>query len=304
MNEPRGQEPINRYRWNYGIAEDVSLTEEMIPTHWSLERRLTRELLASTRESRWATFERCYTTLYGELDWLNRLIGSTSTTPAADRYRHWGELVGTQPKCIYEVGSGKATMISYLAQLGHQCTATEITRERGAMHAVQHPNLRWTQTDGVNLAHFEPSNSFDFVISDNVIEHLHPDDLTLHLSGAREILKNGGKYLLAVPHRWFGPSDISRVFKYEIACGMHLKEYTYRELSKALRLAGFSVVASVRLPLPGSSQVARSDARTMQWLCLLEAVLSPFAQPILRGRIASLAKRAGVAPLIFLAATK
>jgi SAM-dependent methyltransferase len=276
----------------------------MILADWTLEQRLTRELLESTPENRWATFERCYTTLYGEPEWLNRLTGGTDTTPAAERYRHWVELIGMPPKSVYEIGSGKAAMIGHLAQLGHQCTATEVTRERGAKHAIEHPNLRWTQTDGVHLGNFEPHNTHDFVLSDNVIEHMHPYDLISHLEGAREILKPGGQYLMAVPHRWFGPWDVSKVFKYEIASGMHLKEYRHRELRQAVHRAGFSAVASVRTPPPGSSRRARADASWLRRICLMEALFSPFARPILRVRMANLAKRAGIAPLIFLAATK
>lgn len=304
MTEPRGQELINRYRWNYAIPEDAPLSEEMIIAHWKLEQQLTRELLESIPENRWETFERCYSTLYGELEWLNRLTGGTDNTPPAERYGHWAELIGSPPKSVYEIGSGKAAMIGYLAQLGHQCTATEITRERGAKHAVEHPNLRWTQTDGVHLDRFEPPGTYDFVLSDNVIEHMHPDDLIPHLRGALDILKPGGQYLMAVPHRWFGPWDVSKVFKYEIASGMHLKEYTHRELRQAVLRAGFSAVASVRMPPPGSAERASADASWLRRICLMEALFSPFARPILRGRMAMLAKRADVAPLIFLAATK
>jgi len=304
MTEPRGQELINRYRWNYGIPKEATLTEEMILAHWTLEQRLTQELLESTPENRWETFERCYSTLYKELEWLNRLTGGTDTTSPAERYCHWAELIGAPPKLIYEVGSGKAAMIGYLAQLGHQCTATEITRERGAMHAVEHPNLRWTQTDGVHLEDFESPGTYDFILSDNVIEHMHPDDLILHLEGASEILKPGGQYLMAVPHRWFGPWDISKVFKYEIASGMHLKEYTHRELRQAVLRAGFHEVALVQLPPHGSGELARVDTRWLRRICLLEALFSPFTRPILRGRMTHFAKRVGIAPLVFLAATK
>ena len=304
MTEPRGQELINRYRWNYAIPKDALLTEEMILAHWTLEQRLTRELLESTPENRWETFERCYTTLYGELEWLNRLTGGTNTPSPKERHQHWVDLIGSPPKTIYEVGSGKAAMIGYLAQLGHQCTATEITRERGAKHAVEHPNLRWTQTDGVHLGRFEPPGSYDFVLSDNVIEHMHPDDLIPHLQGAWDILKPGGQYLMAVPHPWFGPWDISKVFKYEVASGMHLKEYTYRELRHAAFRAGFREVASPRILPPGSGEPAPADTRWLRHVFLMEALFSPFARPILRGRMANMAKRAGIAPLVFLAATK
>jgi len=302
--EPSGQELVNRYRWNYGIPKDAQLSEEMVISHWRLEQRLTQELLASTPDNRWETFERAYTTLYSELEWLNRLTGGTDAIPAAIRYKSWVELIGAAPQSVYEVGSGKAAMIAYLAELGHRCTATEITRERGAKHAVEHANLRWTQTDGVNLARFEPLDTYDFVLSDNVIEHMHPADLHPHLQGARDILKAGGQYLLAVPHPWYGPWDISKVFKYEVASGMHLKEYTHRELRDAVLRAGFREVAAVRSADPEAAAPARADPRWLRRICFMESLMAPVARPILRGRMVDLAKRAGIAPLVFLAATK
>ena len=304
MTEPRGQELINRYRWNYGIPTDAPLTEEMILAHWKLEQHLTRELLESTPENRWETFERCYSTLYGELEWLNRLTDQAATTPPAQRYQSWSDLIGKPPKDIYEIGSGKAAMIGFLAGLGHRCTATEITRERGAKHAVEHENLRWTLTDGVHLGEFEPPASFDFVLSDNVIEHLHPDDLMKHLADARGILRPGGQYIFAVPHRWYGPWNISKVFKYEIATGMHLKEYTHRELRNAALEAGFRRVAAVRLPPDDDSGHASEDAGLLQRICLLKQAFSLLARPIFKNRAAAIAKQLGIAPLAFLVATK
>ncbi len=38
MVEPRGQELVNRYKANYGIATDAVVTEEMILAHWELKR--------------------------------------------------------------------------------------------------------------------------------------------------------------------------------------------------------------------------------------------------------------------------
>jgi hypothetical protein len=75
MREPMGQELIDRYKKNYNIPTDAEITEEMILAHWELEKRLTKELLASNPENR-EVFERCYSTLYGELWWLNKFIGA------------------------------------------------------------------------------------------------------------------------------------------------------------------------------------------------------------------------------------
>ena len=91
----------------------------------------------------------------------------------------------------------------------------------------------------------EPEEAFDVVISTQVIEHFHPDDLLTHFEHARQILRPGGRYLFDTPHRSSGPHDLSRVFDFDRAAFMHLKEYTYEELAGALSSAGFDTVKAV-----------------------------------------------------------
>ena len=238
--EPRGQELVARYKANYSIFATSPVTEEMILAHWELERQLTRELLASTPDNRWDTFDRCYTHLYRELDWLNRFSGESAPSSQENKLRKWRKAIGSPPQTIYEIGSGTATLITYLAQQGFVCTATEITRERGAKHSQSDlPHLTWSISDGVHLDQFEAAESYDVVFSDQVLEHFHPLDIPEHLQSAHRILKKSGRYILCTPHRFSGPHDVSRVFKCDSPCGMHLKEYTNREVIAALKLAGF-----------------------------------------------------------------
>ncbi|NQE52736.1 hypothetical protein C5S29_04015 [ANME-1 cluster archaeon GoMg3.2] len=197
MIEPRDQELIDRYKKNYNMPDDAEVTEEMILRHWELEKRLAKELLASNPENRWEIFECCYSTLYSELWWLNQFIEIGSTISSSQRYKNWVELVGEPPKKIYEIGSGRGEMITYLASCGFKCRATEITRERGKKYVSEPPYLSWGISDGVHLGRFEPPNSYDVVISDQVIEHLHPDDLYEHFKGALSILSSGGRYIFA-----------------------------------------------------------------------------------------------------------
>ena len=167
-------------------------------------------------------------------------------------------------------------MISYLASLGYECRATEITRERGEKHVSRYPNLTWTISDGVHLDKFEPVNSYD-VVSDQVIEHLHPEDVVGHFKGARNILKNEGRYIFAMPHKFFGPWDVSRIFKKAKPKGMHLKEYTVYETVSALRSAGFARIELSRA-LDRSIRFGISD--DVAWLSLLERILSPVPKRI------------------------
>ena len=77
------------------------------------------------------------------------------------------------------------------------------------------------------------SNTFDILFSDQLIEHIHPDDTKLHFELAHRILKVGGKYIFRTPHSLSGPYDISRYFSDEPEC-FHLKEWTYLEIKTLL----------------------------------------------------------------------
>ena len=310
MKEPRGQQLIRRYKKHYGIPVDAQVTEEMILRHWELEKRLTTELLASNPDNRWQVFQRCYNTLYGELEWLNQLIGADVKTPPSRLHENWLYLIGQPPKRVYEIGSGKGEMITYLASRGFECKATEISQERGQRHTPDSPNLSWGISDGVHLGRFEAPDSYDVVISNQVIEHLHPDDLYEHFKGVLFILSRGGRYIFATPHRFAGPSDISRVFKCDRPMGMHLREYTHQELKELLVLAGFKDVRAVFRVPPQIGGVLRrwvrprASRRYLTYLCVVEKLISALPRHRLRRKVTWLARVAFVFPNIFIVAEK
>lgn len=287
---------IRRYKANYSLPEDAEITEEMILAHWNMEKRITRELLDSTPENRWDVFERCYTELFMELEWLNRIIHSDIAASPASAYGYWKQTIGNPPQSIYEVGSGKGELIRYLADCGFECRGTEITRERGEKWTTTHPNLTWSVCDGVHLDKFEAPHSYDTVISSQVIEHLHPDDLIDHLRGVRAILKSGGRYIFTTPHISIGPCDISKVFLCEKAIGTHLKEYTYGEMARLMKQAGFvRSYAVLRLPHKISTRLAgrirpRPSAAYLAYVCIVEKLLGAIPKQPLRFRAARAAK--------------
>ena len=248
--EPRGNELIVRYKKTYHIPNEKNVSEQMILEHWELEKRLTKRLLNSTKENRWATFDECYSKLYGELYWLNTLINTENEFDSSEISKNWVKLIGDPPKRVYEIGSGKGELISSLAKEGYNCKATEITMERGEKHVMKDPNLSWGISDGIHLENFEKTNYYDIVISNQVIEHIHPDDLDEHLKGVFSILNKGGKYIFTTPHKFIGPSDVSRVFNCDEPIGMHLREYTYKELGDALFKSGFSNIKAVAMLSP------------------------------------------------------
>jgi len=310
MKEPRGGKLVSRYKRNYGIPEDADVTEEMILAHWELEKRLAGELIRSGKDNRREVFERCYSDLFRELEWLNRLVDSDPAAGPSRLYDDWLDLAGAPPKKIYEIGSGKGQLIAYLAERGFQCRGSEITLQRGERHAPEHENLTWGMTDGVNLDRYEPGDSYDIVISSNVIEHLHPEDLLDHFGGARAILKRGGRYIFCAPHRFAGPSDVSSVFGYDEPVGMHLREYTYKDTRDALEEAGFARVSAVLIVpaklsvLAGRRIATRSSRAYLEYLLAVEGLLSLLPGQKMKRSAVRLFRIALFRPSVFIAAEK
>jgi 2-polyprenyl-3-methyl-5-hydroxy-6-metoxy-1,4-benzoquinol methylase len=86
---------------------------------------------------------------------------------------------------------------------------------------------------------------FEVVVSDNVVEHIAPADVALHLAALRRAVVAGGTLIMILPHRLFGPSDVTRILDNTRtnrvqAQGTHLNESTYAEMIRALASAGFN----------------------------------------------------------------
>jgi len=97
--------------------------------------------------------------------------------------------------------------------------------------------------------------SFDLVFSQQVLEHLHPDDVPVHFEEAFRVLRPGGVMAVETPNKKTGPQDISRGFT-RVAEGLHLKEWALSELSAVFYASGFTHVRG----LLGPAFVARRSS--------------------------------------------
>jgi ubiquinone/menaquinone biosynthesis C-methylase UbiE len=74
-----------------------------------------------------------------------------------------------------------------------------------------------------------PENSFDFVVSKDLVEHIREADFTAHLQEVKRVLKPNGSYLLWTPSKLLGHTSL----------GTHLKEYSLSEILDVLTINGF-----------------------------------------------------------------
>lgn len=114
-----------------------------------------------------------------------------------------------------------------------------------------YPLIEFIKAD---IIKFELNQTFDFIFSDNVIEHIAPADLDTHLNSLTRMLKPNGKLIILMPNKLFGPSDVTRIIDYTYmnkipAQGTHVNETTYSEIIRILQKHGFRKFKTI-LPIP------------------------------------------------------
>lgn len=275
---------LDRYRTLYHLGSDVGL--DQVRFHLVLEGHLTERLLSASRDERRRVFADCYGELYEKLPWLSTNSAATDVDPgrAIRDFRLWDWLLGRNSR-VYEIGSGAGAMARYLAQQGHRVTATEVTEHRGDRAPVD--RLTWVLTDGVHLDRFEPRGTYDHVVSDQVFEHLHPDDHLEHFRTALAILRPGGSYILRTPHLSAGPADVTCIFPEERSpLFMHLCEPTFRYLEDRMLEAGFRRVEAVGVnPFTRRTAPVFASSLFLKWQILVETIeATAFSDQALRRR--------------------
>jgi SAM-dependent methyltransferase len=215
-----------------------SRCDERLRIHYLVERRLADRI----RNARGPAERReIFATMYDDLFRLvpdhPRLLAKGAAT--ADRERDIGwDLAQLRPYlapgCVFlEIGAGDCALAAAVAPRAGQVYAVDISDQT---QAVLPPNVAVVLSDGRSIE--VPPGSVDVAFSDQLMEHLHPDDAIEQLRNIHRALKPGGVYVCITPNRLYGPSDISAYFD-DVARGFHLREYALREMRAIFAEAGF-----------------------------------------------------------------
>jgi SAM-dependent methyltransferase len=218
---------------------------ERLRAHWEIERELADRLRAASREQRGALYSAVYDELFLRVPDHPQVVGKADPTQRLADVRAQ-EIVVKQflgpGETIVEVGAGDCALSLALASFAGAVYAVEVSREIAETDAAP-ANFELLITDGraIPLA----PDSVDLVYSNQLMEHLHPDDAAEQLHNIFRCLRHDGRYVCFTPNRLLGPSDISQFFEDDVANGFHLREYSQRELRDLLLETGFGRVQTI-----------------------------------------------------------
>ena len=191
---PRGRRPPGSSEGPEEMSEERRGQSEL-RAHYEVERELAARLRSATRAERPALYSAVY-------DELFRRVGSHP-----QRQRHsdadvLGQLQALdrylgRDSVFLEIGAGDCALSLAVADRVREVFAIEVSAEITA-GVSRRANLHVVITDGVSVP--VPPAAATLAYSNQVFEHLHPDDALEHLRQVFGALQPGGRYVCITPN--------------------------------------------------------------------------------------------------------
>ena len=214
---------------------------EQIREHYEIEKELANKLRNASKQERRYLYSSLYDELYRRVPLhpqLTRKLSPVETTQAVSSKMKFLMPFLNKNITFLEVGPGDCALSFEVAKFVKQVYAVDVSNEI-TKSSTTLENFQLILSDGCSVP--VPPNSVNVAYSNQLMEHLHPNDAFEQLQNIYNALIPGGVYICITPNRLSGPHDVSRDFDV-IATGFHLKEYTVLELSNLFRKVGFSRV--------------------------------------------------------------
>ena len=235
---------------------------EQLARAYAIEKELSSRLRNPDKEER----RKAYAAAYDE--WNDRVGNDPQLSPRNDVPCN-AAAVADQKKMLMrflrpgatflEVGPGDCALTAEIARYVPKAYAVDVSLRNDGI-SVLPQNVEFILSDGCNIP--IPAGSVDFAYSNQLLEHLHPEDAFEQLCNIYEALSPGGVYLCVTPNRLCGPHDISGYFD-DVSEGFHIREYTVSEAVKLFTEAGFS---ECRLLLGAKGMYLSLPASPVRWI--------------------------------------
>jgi SAM-dependent methyltransferase len=217
-------------------------TPERVRAHYEIEMGLAARLRSANREDRKRLYGELYDELYRRVPDHPQLTRQHMPAEAHGGVRRQLKMLQRfvgEDTTYLEVGPGDCALTFEVAKRVRKAIGVDISAEITSIDRRPH-NFLLVLSDGTSIP--VPPGSVDVAYSNQLMEHLHPDDAREQLLNLSSALRPGGAYVCVTPNRLTGPHDVSRGFD-TVATGFHLHEYTNAELINLFLDCGFGSVA-------------------------------------------------------------
>jgi SAM-dependent methyltransferase len=243
--------------------------DELKALHWEQELALTRRILDAPKGSR----QRAEAVRHA-YDTANRIVAARTMAAGKARssdpvllglHPRYGHLVvdllsrrrarGLQAN-FFEVGYGSGALLKQVSEHRFPVAGIEVsTAMRDQARQLLGPSHQQDLLLGDFIRHefAGPEHRYGLIYWNDVFEHIPPDEIADYLEKIHGLLVGGGQLVTITPNWHTRPSDITAEMcpPRTEAAGLHLKEYTLREVTRLLRRAGFRRVAVPLVVMPG-----------------------------------------------------
>ena len=217
-------------------------TPEMLREHFEVERELAQRLMSASRTERTRLYSQVYDELFERIPFHPQLRRKEAKVGARNRVPTSLKQYLSPESSFLEIGPGDCQVSFAVAGVVARVYAVDVSSV--VSESAETPeNFSLILSDGSSID--VPEGSIDVAFSDQLMEHLHPDDSVAQLRNIARAMRQGGRYICCTPHRYGGPADVSRFFRRK-AEGFHLHEYTLAELYALVKEAGFRRVALLK----------------------------------------------------------
>ena len=230
--------------------------EQLRELHWQEEQILARRIVDAPKDSREraVAIRLAYDTIARIQTARNRDSGAPLVMGLDQRYvRLVLSLLRRRRRhglaaSFFEVGFGSGVMLKTVADEGYDVAGVEVSAalHREACDLLGPGYREWLLVGDVRTVAAGQQGRHGLVFWNDVFEHIPPDEILEYLQAIRSMLMPGGLLVTITPNWHMRPSDITRDFhpRRTEAVGLHLKEYTLREVCVLLRQAGFGCVGT------------------------------------------------------------
>jgi SAM-dependent methyltransferase len=216
-------------------------SEEELLQHYRVEVELADKIRRAPKDERRKLYVSVYDELFERVPGHPQLRRKSNAEDSSRRVSAQMRFLKPflRPDTVFmDVGSGDCKLASAVAGTVQKVYAVDVSRCITEGDQLP-PNVNLVISDGVSVP-VQPK-TISIAYSNQVLEHLHPEDALEQLRNIHAALAPGGIYLCVTPNRLSGPHDISGYFN-SVAKGLHLNECTNYEVLRMFKKAGFSRV--------------------------------------------------------------